>query len=136
MINPISPQYRGLCADGTWAYGRLTIVDDGQASTNKIEAGYYISNHAGALYAYNVIPKTAGVLTLVKDALGGDVYVGDQIETETVIGKELILWTVGIGANGCFVCTSPEKPFGIFYLNTIAAIGIVVGNIHEPVEQD
>lgn len=125
----LPPVYRGLQADGCWAYGRLTVVEDTRQWLKKVDAGYYISNWEGAPLAYKVIPETVGILTPSKDAAGDDIYVGDKIQTVKSGGFDT--WTVCIGGNGCFVCKRDVGGFGLHYLNTIASMGVVIGNIHE-----
>lgn len=69
-------EFRGKTLSGQWVYGNVTHL---QSHFNGISAGYYISNSAGAPFAYNVRPETIGQFTSRNDDAGDNLYEGDVI---------------------------------------------------------
>lgn len=72
-------KFRGIDCDGEFVRGNLTILE---RTYETAAAGMYISNLAGAPFAYEVIPHTVGMCIDREDVNGTDIYEGDIVECD------------------------------------------------------
>ncbi|EAF0862730.1 hypothetical protein CFF26_06110 [Listeria monocytogenes] len=67
-------EFRGQNINGRWAHGNLAIIKE---KLDRAEIGAYISNSAGAPFAYQVRPETVGQYTGLKDKTARRFFEGD-----------------------------------------------------------
>ena len=63
-------KFRGLTTNGEWVFGLLARKDN----------DWYISNSAGAPFAFQVRPETIGQFIELPDSYGKEIYEGDIAE--------------------------------------------------------
>lgn len=134
-------KFRGMDLQGRWFYGNYAVLHKDLRSTGN-KAGHYISNSAGAPFAYAVRPETVGQYTGLHDdgEVGEELYDGDIVEVEL----EDEVYTAWIKHEGCgFMIVSDALPDGYMWLSDIVdadrkywwAEGTrKIGNIHEQKE--
>ncbi|EAG9495934.1 hypothetical protein HG347_002986 [Listeria monocytogenes] len=116
-------EFRGQNINGHWAHGNLAIIKE---KLDRAEIGTYISNSAGAPFAYQVRPETIGQYTGLKDKNGKKIFEGD------------VGWDEH---NECYGVVKFEEGKFLYVWENIAedlwevADGIeICGNIHENLE--
>ncbi|TYV68007.1 hypothetical protein FZ081_11780 [Listeria monocytogenes] len=113
-------EFRGQNINGHWAHGNLAIIKE---KLDRAEIGAYISNSAGAPFAYQVRPETIGQYTGLKDKNGKKIFERDLCWDEH---------------NECYGVVKFEEGKFLYVWENIAedlqevADGIeICGNIHE-----
>lgn len=124
-------KFRGFCINGEPVVGFLTIIENGNQT---LEPGCYISNLAGAPFAYRVCPEILEQSIGLRDKnntliFGGDIvhfYCEDGFYRCRVVWSEKnIQWAFRIIKNYSAYCNWSD-----FETDKIE----VVGNIHEGVK--
>jgi hypothetical protein len=133
----IEIEFRGQTINGEWVFGLLAIKDK----------KYYISNKAGAPFAFEVRPETVGQYTglnddsdcLLDSQEDKKVYAGDIVS----VGYENKVVTACVKFDmGTFILISDEFADGWIPIYKVAnqdrdyewINGIVIGNIHDNAE--
>ncbi|HHH6031038.1 TPA: YopX family protein [Listeria innocua] len=116
-------EFRGQNINGHWAHGNLAIIKE---KLDRAEIGTYISNSAGAPFAYQVRPETVGQYTERQDIHNNKIFEKDiatcQFFDKKITGLiEFIeyMWAV-----------NDRKNQRLYQLNEVSNIE-VVGNVEE-----
>ncbi|EAC2390854.1 hypothetical protein OFD94_002802 [Listeria monocytogenes] len=120
-------EFRGQNINGHWAHGNLAIIKE---KLDRAEIGAYISNSAGAPFAYQVRPETIGQYTGLKDKNGKKIFEGDivdisvydRLDWSSIKGKVVFL-------NGAWLVEDVGH-FAITLQSETNEIEII-GNVHE-----
>lgn len=115
-------KFRGMTIRGEWVYGNLAIVTK-RVRGWSVEPGSYISNSAGAPFAYDVRPETVGQFTGLKDREGREIYEGDIVATRDEILEVLY------AEDGFYVFDHKTGGYGPLIVQKGRCE--VIGNIHE-----
>ncbi|ECB9394472.1 hypothetical protein AFS60_10660 [Listeria monocytogenes] len=119
-------EFRGQNINGHWAHGNLAIIKE---KLDRAEIGTYISNSAGAPFAYQVRPETIGQYTGLKDKNGKKIFEGDIVNCkffDRMVGDIAGV----INFIDCVWAVSDFKNKRLYQLIDVDNIEII-GNIHE-----
>lgn len=117
--------------DGGWHSGLLSHTDGKLAQ--HIKEGWYISNKAGAPWAYQVRPETIGQFIGLRDRENKEVFSGDRIR---------IYWTTLDDFTEENICYDSKYCYYKYGNNPLCELFDpiiqfeVVGNIYEPPKQN
>ncbi|WP_271006695.1 YopX family protein [Listeria seeligeri] len=125
-------EFRAQNINGAWVFGNFNILKEklGNVTVGNVTAGSYISNSAGAPFAYKVRPETVSQFTGLTDENGKKIFEGDIVEIDVhdhldgnvIKGKVIFL-------EGAWLVTDSGS-FAISLWSEINEIE-VIGNIHE-----
>ena len=120
-------EHRGKLSTGEWVYGNLTILTK---KFHFVDPGSYISNAAGAPFAYEVQPETVGQYINVKDKHNVKIYHGDRLRMfrhSNDVGKHIPNMVWGDGKYHPDIRTV-QFNLGTFY--TFGEYGIEISFMH------
>ncbi|EAH0800215.1 hypothetical protein JJN99_01525 [Listeria monocytogenes] len=120
-------EFRAQNINGAWVFGNFNILKE---KLGNVTAGSYISNSAGAPFAYKVRPETVSQFTGLTDENGKKIFEGDIVEIDV---HDHLDWNVIKGKviflEGVWLVTDSGS-FAIPLWSEINEIE-VIGNIHE-----
>ncbi|MBK2004044.1 hypothetical protein JI641_13670 [Listeria ivanovii subsp. londoniensis] len=123
-------EFKAQNVNRVWVYGNLSIL---KKNLDNIDAGSYISNSAGAPFAYKVRPETVGQFTGLTDKNGSKIFEGDIVEIIEIDAFGNLDWNRLKGkvmfSEGAWLVTD-NRSFAIPLWSEINEIE-VIGNIHE-----
>ncbi|EJQ6665131.1 hypothetical protein NZN06_002556 [Listeria monocytogenes] len=123
-------EFRGQNINGHWAHGNLAIIKE---KLDRAEIGTYISNSAGAPFAYQVRPETIGQYTGLKDKNGNKIFEGDIVRN--INGEYSYIGIVNKDRYTFYIKGVAPKDNYDFADVSDTVTGksslIVIGNIHE-----
>ncbi|MDA45562.1 hypothetical protein DZD26_03645 [Listeria monocytogenes] len=123
-------EFRGQNINGHWAHGNLAIIKE---KLDRAEIGAYISNSAGAPFAYQVRPETVGQYTGLKDKNGNKIFEGDSVRN--INGEYSYIGIVNKDRYTFYIKGVAPKDNYDFADVSDTVTGksslIVIGNIHE-----
>ncbi|EAD7697647.1 hypothetical protein AB444_12250 [Listeria monocytogenes] len=122
-------EFRGQNINGHWAHGNLAIIKE---KLDRAEIGAYISNSAGAPFAYQVRPETIGQYTGLKDKNGKKIFEGDIV----INSNGQIGYIAFLVQEAGFVVVLKNSDYRLGHRNTNecyerATHHKIIGNIHE-----
>ncbi|EGU0433375.1 TPA: YopX family protein [Listeria monocytogenes] len=128
-------EFRAQNINGAWVFGNFNILKEklGNVTVGNVTAGSYISNSAGAPFAYKVRPETVSQFTGLTDENGKKIFEGDIVEIIEIDAFGNLDWNRLKGkvmfSEGAWLVTDSGS-FAIPLWSEINEIE-VIGNIHE-----
>ncbi|EAE7220374.1 hypothetical protein AAC565_002753 [Listeria monocytogenes] len=128
-------EFRAQNINGAWVFGNFNILKEklGNVTVGNVTAGSYISNSAGAPFAYKVRPETVSQFTGLTDENGKKIFEGDIVEIIEIDAFGNLDWNRLKGkvmfSEGAWLVTD-NRSFAIPLWSEINEIK-VIGNIHE-----
>ncbi|EAC7667821.1 hypothetical protein GU68_05175 [Listeria monocytogenes] len=123
-------EFKAQNVNGAWVCGNLSIL---KKKIGNVDAGSYISNSAGAPFAYKVRPETVSQFTGLTDENGKKIFEGDIVEIIEIDAFGNLDWNRLKGkvmfSEGAWLVTDSGS-FAIPLWSEINEIK-VIGNIHE-----
>ncbi|ECR3484378.1 hypothetical protein G4T76_001144 [Listeria innocua] len=123
-------EFKAQNVNGAWVCGNLSIL---KKKIGNVAAGSYISNSAGAPFAYKVRPETVSQFTGLTDENGKKIFEGDIVEIIEIDAFGNLDWNRLKGkvmfSEGAWLVTDSGS-FAIPLWSEINEIK-VIGNIHE-----
>ncbi|HEL6782261.1 TPA: hypothetical protein UPK99_002873 [Listeria monocytogenes] len=123
-------EFKAQNVNGVWVCGNFSIL---KKKIGNVTAGSYISNSAGAPFAYKVRPETVGQFTGLTDKNGKKIFEGDIVEIIEIDAFGNLDWNRLKGkvmfSEGAWLVTDSGS-FAIPLWSEINEIE-VIGNIHE-----
>ncbi|PDG15769.1 hypothetical protein AWL03_02030 [Listeria monocytogenes] len=123
-------EFKAQNVNGVWVCGNFSIL---KKKIGNVDAGIYISNSAGAPFAYKVRPETVSQFTGLTDKNGKKIFEGDIIEIIEIDAFGNLDWNRLKGkvmfSEGAWLVTD-NRSFAIPLWSEINEIE-VIGNIHE-----
>ncbi|EAC7449674.1 YopX family protein [Listeria seeligeri] len=128
-------EFRAQNINGAWVFGNFNILKEklGNVTVGNVTAGSYISNSAGAPFAYKVRPETVSQFTGLTDENGKKIFEGDIVEIIEIDAFGNLDWNRLKGkvmfSEGAWLVTDSGS-FAIPLWSEINEIE-VIGNIYE-----
>ncbi|HBZ6456217.1 TPA: hypothetical protein MMD81_002098 [Listeria monocytogenes] len=123
-------EFKAQNVNGVWVCGNLSIL---KKKIGNVATGSYISNSAGAPFAYKVRPETVSQFTGLTDKNGKKIFEGDIVEIIEIDAFGNLDWNRLKGkvmfSEGAWLVTD-NRSFAIPLWSEINEIE-VIGNIHE-----
>ncbi|EJD9719677.1 YopX family protein [Listeria monocytogenes] len=126
-------EFKAQNVNGVWVWGNLSIL---KKKIGNVAAGSYISNSAGAPFAYKVRPETVSQFIGLTDKNGKKIFEGDIVEIIEIDAFGNLDWNRLKGkvmfSEGAWLVTD-NRSFAIPLWSEINEIK-VIGNIYENTE--